>query len=202
MVCVVGKIPESAHRIGVLAGAFNPPTLAHLALLTAAAKVLDCVVCSLPREYPHKDFCGATLDQRVSMLDQLDQTVLVAEQGLFIEMAREFRRDIRNDVELYFLCGRDAAERVVSWNYGGTAPSIAEQLVEYRLLVARRQGDFEAAEHMRHRITMLDVDADCDAISSTCVRHWVEQGDGQWRSVIPKAIFEAVEQIYGRGDVP
>src|SRR5579872_4296223 len=55
-------------KIGILAGAFNPVTRAHVALAEAAREVVDEIVCVLPRDYPHKEWHGALLEERVDML--------------------------------------------------------------------------------------------------------------------------------------
>jgi hypothetical protein len=39
------------------------------------------------------------------------------------------------------MCGRDAAERIVGWDYGD-GPPIQDQLNEFRLLVASREGEY------------------------------------------------------------
>ena len=68
---LVYKAPGRARSVAVLAGAFNPPTAAHLALARAALDVTDEVLLAIPRSFPHKQFEGATLDQRISMLARL-----------------------------------------------------------------------------------------------------------------------------------
>src|ERR1700691_593446 len=58
----------SARRIGVIAGAFNPVTRAHVALAEAARAHVDEMVFAVPRAFPHKEYSGASLDRRVEML--------------------------------------------------------------------------------------------------------------------------------------
>ena len=55
------------HKIGILAGSFNPPTIAHIELAQAASAAVDLVVCVIPRAFPHKGYSGATLEQRVEI---------------------------------------------------------------------------------------------------------------------------------------
>ena len=85
----------SRRRIGLFAGSFNPPTHAHLALIRAAATHVDEVVAVLPRSFPHKIYDGATLEQRIAMLEALAVaqpfSIQVTAGGLFIEIAREYR---------------------------------------------------------------------------------------------------------------
>jgi nicotinic acid mononucleotide adenylyltransferase len=147
--------------------------------------------------YPHKEFSGAGFDERIEMLGLLGYPVLVAERGLFIEIAREFRRDIAaGGVELHFLCGRDAAERIVGWDYGDAVEGIERQLTEYRLLVAARQGEYEAPAHVRHGVSNLAMEAGYDEVSSTLVRELLIRGDEGWRQHVPQAIHDLVGRIY------
>ena len=144
------------RRIGVLAGAFNPVTRAHLALADAAAKILDEVVFVVPRAYPHKEFHGAALEDRIEMLKLAGSRhrVETATGGLFIEIARALRQP---DTEIFFICGKDAAERVVDWDYG-EAGAIEKMLEEFSLLVAERGGIYEPPAHLRHRVHHLKLD--------------------------------------------
>ena len=56
------------HRLGVFPGTFNPITVAHLARAEAALTLVDEVVFVLPRQFPHKDYSGATFAERVELL--------------------------------------------------------------------------------------------------------------------------------------
>src|ERR1035438_2900486 len=55
-------------RLAVLPGTFNPVTVAHLELARAALPLVDEVVFVLPREFPHKEYVGASFAERVEML--------------------------------------------------------------------------------------------------------------------------------------
>jgi nicotinate-nucleotide adenylyltransferase len=180
-------------RIGVLAGAFNPVTRAHLALAEAAGKILDEVVWVVPRVYPHKHFHGANLDDRIEMLKLADgqHRVEVVKSGMFIDIARELRQ---RDAEICFICGRDAAERVIEWNYG-EAPAIEEILTEFSIMVAERGGTYEAPEHLRHRVHRLELDQDFNGVSSTEVRRRIAAGE-PWEHLVPDAITAHVRKIY------
>jgi nicotinate-nucleotide adenylyltransferase len=181
--------------LGILAGAFNPVTRAHLALADAALSLVDEVVCVVPRIYPHKDFDGAGLDHRIEMLSRAGgrYQVEVSERGLFIDIARELRRS-QPDADLYFICGRDAAERVVSWDYG-VAGAIERMLAEFQLLVASRQGDFAGPAHLRHRVHPLRLVEPYDDVSSSEVRRRISAGE-PWEHLVPERIVEMVRHIY------
>jgi nicotinate-nucleotide adenylyltransferase len=180
-------------RIGVLAGAFNPVTRAHLALAEAASQVVDEVVCVVPREYPHKQFHGAGLEERVEMLKLAGGRYRIATVGggLFIDIARELHRP---DTEISFICGRDAAERVIGWDYG-EAGAIEKLLEEFSILVAERGGTYEAPAHLRHRVRHLELGEDFSDVSSTEVRRRIAAGE-RWEELVPAAIVDRVGKIY------
>lgn len=180
------------RRVGVLAGAFNPVTRAHLALAEAAGEVVDEVICVVPRVYPHKHFHGAGLEERIEMLKLAGgYRVEVVEGGLFIDIARELRRA---DTEVLFICGRDAAARVIEWDYG-EAGAVERMLEEFSILVAERGGTYEAPEHLRHRVHRLELGEDFSDVSSTEVRRRIVAGEA-WEHLVPEAIVDRVRRIY------
>lgn len=182
-------------RIGVLAGAFNPVTRAHLALVDAALTAVDELVCVVPRVYPHKQFHGASLEDRVEMLRRADDRyrIHITGGGLFIDIARELRATAPES-EILFICGRDAAERIVAWDYGEKT-TIESLLDEFQLLVAARQGSYTPPSHIRHRVRHLTLDADVDEISSTEVRRRIAAGE-PWDHLVPTQIADLVRRIY------
>jgi nicotinate (nicotinamide) nucleotide adenylyltransferase len=185
-------------RLGVLAGGFNPPTIAHLALAAASTAYLDELLYVVPRTFPHKDYFGATLEQRIEMLGSLELTIphsiAVTEQGLLIDIARECREEFGADTRLYFLCGRDAAERVLTWDYG-RGGVVEEMLREFELLVASRGGDYVPSPEFRRRIHALAMPAAHDHVSSTEVRERIARGE-PWQHLVPGSIVERVREIY------
>ena len=191
------------HKVGILAGSFNPPTVAHLELAQAAIHRVDLVVCVVPRVFPHKEYSGATLEQRVEMLDAAGLTVPHAiastGQGLFIDIARESREHYGAGTEMSFICGRDAAERILHWDYG--RPGVVEEMLgEFELLVAPRGGHFSPPEEYRHRIHRLEVRSGHEEVSSTEVRERIARGE-PWEHLVPEGIHEKVREIYSCSDV-
>ncbi len=185
--------------LGVLAGTFNPPTRAHIALARAALGVVDEVLFVLPRVFPHKGWEGARFEDRLRMLEAAAGaeprfSIAASEKGLFIEIARECRQAYGPGVELYFLCGRDAAERIVNWDYGRPG-AFLEQLREYQLLVAPRRGAYEPPPEMSGRIHSLAVAADYGAVSATEVRRRIKNGE-PWEHLVPESIVPLVRKIY------
>jgi cytidyltransferase-like protein len=180
-------------KLGVLAGAFNPVTRAHLALADAARGHVDEVIFVVPRVYPHKEFHGAGLEDRVEMLRLVGGRVETTAGGLFIDIARELRRP---DTEISFICGRDAAERIIHWDYG-EAGAIDKMLEEFSLLIAERGGVYEAPAHLKHRVRHLELGEDLSHVSSTEVRRRIAAGEA-WEHLVPGAIVDRVRGIYAR----
>jgi nicotinate-nucleotide adenylyltransferase len=185
-------------KVGILAGSFNPPTIAHLELAQAASRDVDLILFVVPRVFPHKEYSGATLEQRVEMLDAASPAVPHAiastSQGLFIDIARECRDHYGAQVQLSFICGRDAAERILHWDYGRPGV-VQEMLAEFELLVAPRGGHFSAPAEYRHRIHALQVRGGHEEVSSTEVRVRIARGE-PWEHLVPEKIRERVREIY------
>lgn len=185
-------------KLGVLAGSFNPPTVAHYDLADAARGYVDEVLCVVPSVFPHKEYFGATLEQRMQMLAESGLinpcSIATSEKGLFIDIARECREHYGGDTRLYFICGRDAAERILNWDY--VQPGIAEDMFgEFELLVAARDGEFEAPPKFQERIHRLRLRSGHDRVSSTEVRERIARAE-PWEHLVPPQIVERVRKIY------
>jgi nicotinate-nucleotide adenylyltransferase len=172
--------------------------VAHLELAQAAIQSVDLIVCVVPRVFPHKEYSGATMEQRVEMLDAaglaIPHAIASTSQGLFIDIAREFRAHYGTDTQLSFVCGRDAAERILGWDYG-RAGVVEEMLREFELLVAPRGGHFSPPAEYGHRIHALDFPGVHEEVSSTEVRERIARGE-PWEHLVPEKIRERVREIY------
>lgn len=193
------RAPGAPQRVAILPGAFNPPTIAHLALAVASLRHADEALFVLPRAFPHKDYEGAPQESRVAMLDAATAaepafSIALADGGLFREIAAECREAYGADVRFSFLCGRDAAERILNWDYGHAAAA-EEMLREFDLLVAARRGEIEAPLHLRHAIERLNLSDDLDHVSSTEVRRRIAQGL-PWEHLVPAAAHAIARKAY------
>jgi len=186
--------------LGVLPAAFNPPTRAHLALARAALATAGEVLFVLPREFPHKPYEGATFDQRAAMLLAATSaeprfSIAASRGGLFAEIAEECREAYGEDVRLLFICGRDAAERIVTWDYG--EPEAFERMIaRFELLVAPRAGCYQPPAGIEDRIHLLKLTEDISLISATEVRARLRRGE-PWEHLVPTEIVPLVRAIYG-----
>lgn len=189
------------RRLGILPSAFHPPTRAHIALAQSALDTFQTeeVLFVLPEKFPHKAYGAVTLEQRLSLVAAATAhesrfSIAVAPAGLFLDIARECRGHYAADVRLRFLCGRDAAERIISWDYG-SLPPIHRQLEEYDLLVAARHGAFHPPPHLAAFVTALELPSELEHVSSTLVRDRIAAG-GEWEHWIPSAIVDQVRSLY------
>lgn len=186
------------ETVALLPGAWNPPTLAHLAMAQAALAWADLSVLVLPRSFPHKKKEeGAPLGQRAQWLENVARrrpgcAAAWTDGGLFIEMAREARQ--LGARRVFLVCGRDAAERIVGWDYGA-GDSIQKQLEEYELLVAPRRGDYTPPPELAARIHSLPLGDGWHDVSSSEVRARLCSGL-EWASLVPAEILESVRAAY------
>jgi nicotinate-nucleotide adenylyltransferase len=199
------RAPGRPRKLGILAGTFNPPTRAHLALARAALAVMDEVVFVLPRALPHKPWTGAPFEDRVRMLEAAIEgeprcSIAATAGGLFAEIAPECREAYGDRIELFFLCGRDAADRIINWDYGRPG-AILEQLREYRLLVAPRKGRYEPPSELRDFVLPLPFEPEYGGISATDVREKIRRGE-PWEHLVPEKVAPLARMLYGKGQFP
>ena len=187
-------------RLGILPGAFNPVTIAHVALARAASAELDEIVWVLPRALPHKEYTeGATFAQRIGMLCTIADTeprwsVAASRGGLFLEIVEECFAVYGDQVRISFLCGRDAAERIAGWDYG-QPDAFPRMLQRFDLLVASRGGEYQPPGEFEARIRKLPVAAGVGPVSASDVRGRIARGE-PWKHLVPESIHEQVRKIY------
>ena len=195
------KSPQNL-RVALVPGSYNPPTNAHRALLETALSHVDEAVALLPRTFPHKSYeDGVSLPDRIRMLEQLSPepySIAISDGGLFIDMCQEFQL-AAGPVEIYVACGRDAAERILEWNYPDPQ-SLDRMFASFQLLVAARQGEFQPPDRFAARIHPLGLAAGYDLVSSTEVRERLYAGL-EWRHLVPDLVAPLIEALYPRGPV-
>ena len=134
------------------------------------------------------EMLGAVLDGRARL------AAAASVGGLFIEIAHECRAAYGPSTALTFVCGWDAAERIVGWDYGNQN-AISNILETFQLLVACREGAYEPPERLRQHVRALALPADVHAISASDVRRSIRAG-AAWRHLVPEVIVPMVREIY------
>ena len=178
----------AATRLGVLGGAYNPITLAHLAVGEAAMTHfgIDEVLFLLPQMPPHKTIFGASLEQRLEMMrlavaDVPHAAVGLSTHGLFVDMYEGLLAVYPQRPEVFFLTGRDAAERILAWHYDDAEVALKRMFESFQFIVCSRQGPFTLPNDplltpYRDRIHSCELPPQADAISATEVRERRERG--------------------------
>jgi nicotinate-nucleotide adenylyltransferase len=176
------------NRLGVLGGAYNPITLAHLAMADTAVEAfhLHEVLFLLPQVPPHKTIFGASLEQRLAMMqlavaDRSYAAVGLSTHGLFIDIYQALQELYPHQPAVYFLTGRDAAERILTWDYVDTATAYRQMFTSFQLIVCDRDGGFHLPHDARlcpyrNRIHRCQLPANYDHVSSTAIRQRCQQG--------------------------
>ncbi len=187
-------------HLGILPGTFNPITVAHMALALTALGAVDEVVFVLPRRFPHKPYDGASFADRVAMLqdalaDEPRFSIATGSGGLFREIAAGCREAYGSAARLSFLCGRDAAERIVNWDYSEPR-AIHRMLCEFGLLVAARGGDYVAPPELCDSVNPLPLGDAYEGVSASEVRRRIAAGE-DWEPLVPPAIRARARRIFG-----
>jgi hypothetical protein len=162
-------VEAATVEVGVYPGTFNPPTVAHLAIASAAVRQggldrLDLVVSRVPLG---KDPVHPRLEDRVSVLEAIASTrpwlgVRVTDRQLIAEVAAGYDAVV---------LGADKWLQVIdpAW-YGGsvTARDLAVAQLSRLLLVARPPHRIHSA--LPPGSTRLDISRDHGEISATAAR--------------------------------
>jgi nicotinate-nucleotide adenylyltransferase len=198
-----GLLDQGEKRLGVLGGAYNPPTRAHLAIAEAVVHTMGIheVLFCLPQVPPHKTIFGASLAQRLEMMqlavvDCPYAAVGLSSHGLFLDIYAALRAVYPPTTDVFFLTGRDAAERILTWDYNDTAAALRQMFTAFQLIVCDRDGAFQLPNDprlapYRHRIHRCSLAL--DDISSTVVRQYVQQ-DRPIDAFVPPAVAAYIQQ--------
>ena len=111
-------------RLGIFPASFNPPTMAHLALIREAKKQgnLDEILILLDIQAMDKEPVGATFEDRLTMLKKVfgrDPKVSIglSNRGLFLEKLKPLRKYYPSPISFFFIVGFDTILRVMDKKY-------------------------------------------------------------------------------------
>jgi nicotinate-nucleotide adenylyltransferase len=181
------SVAEHRNRLGVLGGAYNPITLAHLAMADAAVQTFNLheLLFLLPEVPPHKTIFGASLAQRLAMMqlavrDTPYAAVGLSTHGLFIDIYHGLQAVYPQHPEVFFVTGRDAAERILNWKYDDPAATLEQMFTAFQLIACDRDGAFRIPDDPRlsafqHRLHRCALPAGYNHIASTVVRERCQQ---------------------------
>ena len=208
-----GLMPPTRNRLGVLGGAYNPITLAHLVIADTAVKAFNLheVLFLLPEVPPHKSIFGASLEQRLTLMqlavgDRAYASVGLSSHGLFMDIYQALADVYPHQPDVFFLTGRDAAERILTWDYQDAAVALQRMFTSFQLIVCDRDGAFQLPDRTlvrqyADRIHRCPLPAHYDAISSTTVRQRCQQARAL-DDLVPPAVEQYIKAhgLYRDGD--
>lgn len=192
-------------QLGIFSGAFNPITVAHVALARSAFQHyhLHEVLFLLPLTQPHRLIVDASIEARLHMMalavqDDPAFSVGSCTHGLFIDICRAVETAYPAQTHLWFITGRDAAERVLTWPYPDPARALGELFAHAELLVADREGSFVVPEipsvrSHAERIHTLPLPPEYNPISATDVRMRLGRGK-EVAALVPPPVLTYIQQ--------
>ena len=192
-------LPSSNARLGVLGGAYNPITRAHL-LLARRSKdqfKLHEIIFVLPKTLPNKPRIDTSIEQRLEMM-QLGTTDVpyvslgLCTHGLFLDICAALQKVYPQRPEIFFITGRDAGERILNWPYPDPTEALALMFAGFQLLVFEREGKLKVRENplirqYSNRIHTLRLSENIDHISSTEARQRTLAGQSI-EELVPAAV--------------
>jgi nicotinate-nucleotide adenylyltransferase len=175
---------SEVKRIGIMGGTFDPIHYGHLVTAEAARYIykLDRVYFVPAYIPPHKQFKQVTpADHRLMMTIMATvnnpsfvvSDLEISRGGLSYtyDTVRSFKKDLGNDVEVFFITGADAIIELTQWM------RIEDLAKECHFIGATRPGyhlSSELPKYLKNSVSFMEVPA--LAISSTDIRKRVKEG--------------------------
>lgn len=200
--------PAPDENIIIFTGSFNPPTLAHLAMLKQAHHYARThtsmrLYAAMSKQTVDKEGVVRPLFlDRLDLLERLmkrfrDAGILLFNRGLYVEQALAIRHSFPRVREIYFLMGFDKIVQILDPRYYDNRDAALEGLfAQAKLLVAPRGDDgpdalralLQQPENMRFAryIEPLALNTAYREISATHIR----KQDAGYEQAIPREVWE------------
>ena len=206
-----GVRADKRNVLGVLPASFNPPTVAHQALLREADKAIafDAVLLVQDQQAMDKEYFGAPLEDRLLMLlilfgDDPRISLGISNRGLFLDKVEALQHMYPRDTHIYFIVGYDTIVRVLDPRYYEDREKALRSLfAQAGFLVANRRdcGKEELTELFEReknrpfaaKVSALTLPADLAGISSSQVRQRLAEGKSI-KGLIPPTLEEFLRE--------
>jgi len=199
----VADPPGTREQLGVLGSSFNPPHLAHLAVIEAATRQLglDRVIVVPTGDAYHKDSGedpGAAVRLRLAEAAfgglggvEVSSTELTREGPSYTCDTLEEIADRYPDNEIHLLMGADAARDFAGWHRPQRILELARVSVAPRVDVPREDVESAFSEMgARDRVEFLEM-PEVD-ISSSLIRQRIAAGE-PYRHLVPASVAQMIE---------
>lgn len=195
-------------RLAVLPSAFNPPTLAHLALLETAASLpgVHSATALLTTRNVDKGLSGASFADRMGMLlaaaeDLPWLSVVATNQARIIDQEAALAAAFPG-LEFDFVVGYDTLIRLFDRKYYTDMHEELAPFFQRARVIALNRGEADVAAVQAYvaaeavpfaaRIVVAEIDAHPASLSSTLAREAIHDGDPT--SIVPPAVGRYIEQ--------
>jgi nicotinic acid mononucleotide adenylyltransferase len=203
------KSGDKGGALGVLPASFNPPTVAHQALVSEATKVVpfDEILLILDQQAMDKELFGAPLADRLLMLVALfgadpQISLGISNRGLFLEKVEALHKIYPHDRQIYFIVGHDTIARILDpMYYEDRDKALCSLFSQARFLVANRKdcGELALRELFGHkenrlfapRVSPLVLPPPLAWLSSSAIRQQLAWGRSV-KGLVPPQIEEFV----------
>jgi nicotinamide-nucleotide adenylyltransferase len=145
---VKGGVRDTGGVLGVFPASFNPPTIAHEALISEAVKaiVMDEILLVLDQQAMDKELCGAPLEDRLLILMALFKddpriSLGISNRGLFLEKIEAVKKIYPRVTQIYFIVGHDTIVRVLDSKYYEDRDKALSSLFSQAIFVVANRGD-------------------------------------------------------------
>jgi nicotinate (nicotinamide) nucleotide adenylyltransferase len=204
-------ISEKRGRLGIFPASFNPPTLAHVALIRRARQRvnLDEILILLDAQAMGKRIIGAALQDRVLMLERLFQrdpklSIGISNRGLFVEKLEPLRAMYPFPVMFTFIVGFDTILRVMDKRYYSDRDKTLSRLFrQCEFLVANRDGKEEAFfdelfcreenQPYRDKVLFITLPSRFSFVSSSLIRENLRE-DRPVQAWVPSPVLRLIKQ--------
>jgi nicotinic acid mononucleotide adenylyltransferase len=118
---------------------------------------------------------------QLAVPDRPYAAVGLSTHGLFLDMYQGLLGVYPPHTEVFFLTGRDAAERILTWNYDDAEAALRQMFTAFQLIVCDRDGPFQLPDEplfapYRQRIHGCTLPPGFNHVSATEVRQRCQQG--------------------------
>jgi nicotinic acid mononucleotide adenylyltransferase len=165
------------------------------------------IIFVLPKTLPNKPVIDTSIEQRLEMMrlgstDVRYVSLGLCTHGLFLDICAALQKVYLQSPEVFFITGRDAAERILNWPYPDPAEALAQMFASFQLLVFEREGQLKLRENplikqYSTRIHTLRLSENIYHISSTEVRQRILAGQSI-NNLVPErvAAFIKTHRLY------
>jgi nicotinate (nicotinamide) nucleotide adenylyltransferase len=213
-IVLIRKAPKGIKkkgRLGIFPASFNPPTMAHLALIREAKKQgrLDEILLLLDIQAMDKEPVGAAFEDRLAMLIKAfgrdpNISIGLSNRGRFLEKIKPLRKYYPEPILFFFIVGFDTIVRVMDKKYyHNRSRSLDALFSQCRFLVANR-GEYQerALEILfcrreikayKEKVSFITLPERFSSVSSTLVREKIVKGKSI-NGLVPASIRQVIKE--------